>query len=335
MRVSNNATAHDVVKIFSQLHYPEERLAVVETTYTEFTDRNIELLVHLVAVTRRSTQTLIKDAVLLQYPSTLDGTASAFSNMVAKSIGHVRVLSRSTTSGKKTHESVKRVAAVMNKQIGKMARSLVRRCSNASSEAACVARPAVLEINSDAESPRNATSASLCADREAVLRLYGGPCAATSLALVSPAHSHTLQYEAEDSVVRVLDSGEELKATMCRGSKGFLLARFPSEEPFETEIPNLMLEEKEPKAATKEVVDAKPKAAAQEVVKPKATAKKVVDAKPKAAAKELVDEAPRCRFHRAPEIRQNDLQTIASGNWGNREQVFQFIEASWSEEWTA
>ena len=97
-----------------------------------------------------------------------------------------------------------------------------------------------------------------------MLRLYGGPCAATSLALVSPAHSHTLQYEAEDSVVRVLDSGEELKATMCRGPKGFLLARFPSEEPFETEIPNLMLEEKEPKAATKEVVDAKPKAAAKE-----------------------------------------------------------------------
>ena len=116
---------------------------MVETTYTEFIDRNVELLVHLVAVTRRPTQTLIKDAVLLQYPSTLDGTASAFSNMVAKSISHVRVLSRSTTSGKKTHESVKRVAAAMNKQIGKMARSLVRRCSNASSEAACVARPAV------------------------------------------------------------------------------------------------------------------------------------------------------------------------------------------------
>ena len=45
MRVSNNATAHDVVKNFSQLHYPEERLAVVETTYTEFIDRNVELLV--------------------------------------------------------------------------------------------------------------------------------------------------------------------------------------------------------------------------------------------------------------------------------------------------
>ena len=193
--------------------------------WSKFIDRNLELLVHMVAVTRRPTQTLITDAALLQYSSTLDGAASAFSNMVAKSISHVRVLSRSTTSGKKTHESVKRVAAVMNKQTGKMARSLVCRCSNASSEAASVAVPAVQEINSDAESPRNATSVRFRADREAVLRFYGGPCAATSLALASPAHSHTLQYEAVGSVVRVLGSGEELKATMCRGPKGFLLPR--------------------------------------------------------------------------------------------------------------
>ena len=56
-------------------------------------------------------------------------------------------------------------------------------------------------------------------------------------ARVSLAHQHHLQYEAVVSVVRVLDSAEELKATMCRGPKGLLLARFPSEEPSKTEIP--------------------------------------------------------------------------------------------------
>ena len=49
-------------------------------------------------------------------------TATASTTMVARSIGHVRLLSRSMTSGKKTHESVKRVAAVMQKQNGKMVR---------------------------------------------------------------------------------------------------------------------------------------------------------------------------------------------------------------------
>ena len=121
MRVSNNATAHDVVKNFHSF--------TTLKNGTEFIDRNVELLVHLVAVTRRPTQTLIKDAVLLQYTSTLDGTASAFSNMVAKSISHVRVLSKSTTSGKKTHESVKRVAAIMNKQIGKTVMQHLRACA--------------------------------------------------------------------------------------------------------------------------------------------------------------------------------------------------------------
>ena len=50
MRASNEAIAHAVLN-FSRLYYPEERLAMVETTYTEFIVSTVELLVHSLAVT--------------------------------------------------------------------------------------------------------------------------------------------------------------------------------------------------------------------------------------------------------------------------------------------
>ena len=200
MLVSNNATAHDVVKFLSQLHYPEERLAVVETTYTKFIDRNVELLVHGVAVSRRPTQTPIKDVVLLHYLSTFEGTASAFSNMVAKSISHVRVLSRSTTSGKKTTDqsNVWRQSFRSKSERWRAVWSAVVPTHSP--------RPHALKCprsNRSTVMTRHAVMQQLRACAQ-IVRLFS----TTSSAPVAPAHSHTLQNDAVDSVVRLLDSAQ-------------------------------------------------------------------------------------------------------------------------------
>ena len=125
----------------------------------------------------------------------------------------------------------------------------------------------------------------------------------------------------------------------------FLARALSFREPFETEISSLMLEEKEPKAATKEVVDAKQKAAAQEVVKPKQPRKWWTPSRrrqpknwwmPSRKAALLTKKRPAAAFTERPKYvkmfyKRSRARAIRR-HWGNKGQVFQFKEASWSEE---
>ena len=96
-------------------------------------------------------------------------------------------------------------------------------------------------------------------------------------------------------VVRVLDSGEELKATMCRGPESF-------------GNPQLDAGRERTKSGNQGSGGRQTEGGSHRIGG---------QAEGGAAHKE----APRCRFHREPEIRQNVLQTIASS--GNQTQLGQ------------
>ena len=141
-----------------------------------------------------------------------------------------------------------------------------------------------------------------------IVRLFS----TTSSAPVSPAHSHTLQNEAVDKVVRLLESAQ---------TKRFLALALSFRRAVRNENPKL--DAGGPKAATKEVVDAKPEAAAKELV----------DGKPKAALlmKKRPAAHPRCggkdvrMFHKRSR-RKSDATGETKG------QVFQLKEVSRPEE---
>ena len=86
-RVHDEATVGDIVKVFTDLGVPGEKLSCeVHGTFDDFIDRHAELLLAILKCTRRPTKSLIETTLAERFMNSLKGTRTTFACMVVSAV---------------------------------------------------------------------------------------------------------------------------------------------------------------------------------------------------------------------------------------------------------
>ena len=113
----------------------------VDGTYELFLEHHMEFVTRLLALTRRPTGAVIRDAVMSMCEPCSPGVAIGFANMVCEAVSHCRNVAKSVHSGRKLSACIRRVAQMLARPkkaatpgLKQTARRLLKRNSTASDE---------------------------------------------------------------------------------------------------------------------------------------------------------------------------------------------------------
>eukprot|EP00438_Fugacium_kawagutii_P004784 Skav203121 [mRNA] locus=scaffold447:642974:646288:- [translate_table: standard] len=311
-RRSNNANPADLAKILKVHQREAPSLSFFSLPLENQIAEQEDLLKEMILLSSRPNATWITAACKQVWQRVDSELAGRFGKAMAACSQHCFTKAVQVTSGIKLPPAVKRLTQVINRSVSrplstgdKLRRSLKREKSDCSSKAASPAKRSSTAASTPASSSLFSASSAT-----AVASLYAsvlGPSQSSRTRGTAPIEIDSSEDEnssvhlptaAEKSSTPWFDptrgcmvrsipgkAGTVEESDMRPGDSGFLMATFPGDNEFETEIPNSMISLAKAAKPLAPLVKAKAKAKAQAKGKAKGKAKAKAKASVKAAAK--------------------------------------------------